>query len=174
MSSAWPALLARGYTLGLTADGMTLRKDGKTVLIPDLPPRVCLRDYLHVLMSHWDSVVVERDGCITCIAGVHIRDGSASVDYCGRHVEYEISPDWGDKNLEEVVFFVDMLPNYLNGVEIPHGGVVFDLGSYHGLFAIAASLHVGPEGSVYCFEPDPANLNVLQRNLSEMACRTSR
>ena len=43
------------------------------------------------------------------------------------------------------------------------GDVVFDLGGYHGLYSIFASSVVGPNGKIYCFEPDKDNLEILNK-----------
>jgi len=47
------------------------------------------------------------------------------------------------------------------------GDIVFDLGGYHGLYSIWASSIVGPNGKIYCFEPDKDNLEILNKNIKE-------
>jgi len=47
------------------------------------------------------------------------------------------------------------------------GDVVFDLGGYHGLYSIFASSVVGPNGKIYCFEPDKDNLEILNKNIKD-------
>lgn len=55
---------------------------------------------------------------------------------------------------------------YLDYLAPRPGDVVLDLGSYCGLSASAFSDAVGPEGRVYCFEPDPRNFEILSLNLA--------
>lgn len=57
---------------------------------------------------------------------------------------------------------------YLDYLAPGPGDVVLDLGSYCGLSASAFSDAVGPEGRVFCFEPDPRNFEILSRNLDEI------
>jgi len=45
------------------------------------------------------------------------------------------------------------------------GQVVYDLGAHIGYFSLVMSRRVGPFGRVFSFEPDPANLRALRRNL---------
>lgn len=51
------------------------------------------------------------------------------------------------------------------------GMTVFDLGANIGYYSALASRRVGPDGRVCAFEPDPANLALLQRNLQANGCR---
>jgi FkbM family methyltransferase len=44
------------------------------------------------------------------------------------------------------------------------GDVVVDVGTNIGLYAIALAKHVGTEGRVHAFEPDPANFRTLDRH----------
>ena len=57
---------------------------------------------------------------------------------------------------------------YLDYLAPRPGDVVLDLGSYCGLSASAFSDAVGPEGRVYCFEPDPRNFEILSLNLAQL------
>lgn len=50
------------------------------------------------------------------------------------------------------------------------GMTVFDLGANIGYYAALASRLVGPTGRVCAFEPDPANLALLHRNLAANGC----
>lgn len=45
------------------------------------------------------------------------------------------------------------------------GGVVYDIGSYEGLYAIFFASKVGPSGHVVCFEPIPESRRRIQANL---------
>jgi FkbM family methyltransferase len=49
---------------------------------------------------------------------------------------------------------------------VPRGGVVYDIGANVGFFTLLTSRLVGPAGSVYAFEPLPANLELLRRHLA--------
>ncbi len=48
---------------------------------------------------------------------------------------------------------------------ITPGSVVFDVGAHAGLYALLASVLVGPAGSVVAFEPLPRNLRYLREHL---------
>ncbi|MDE2292106.1 MAG: FkbM family methyltransferase, partial [Elusimicrobia bacterium] len=51
-------------------------------------------------------------------------------------------------------------------------GMTFvDLGANIGYYSVLASRLVGPEGRVFAFEPDTANLELLLRNVRENGCR---
>jgi len=47
------------------------------------------------------------------------------------------------------------------------GDCVIDIGANQGYFSLLASVLVGPEGRVVAVEPDPKNLEDIQRNLAE-------
>lgn len=51
------------------------------------------------------------------------------------------------------------------GCALPAGAVVMDVGGNIGAVASYLALRVGPTGHVITFEPDPANLEILRRNL---------
>lgn len=46
------------------------------------------------------------------------------------------------------------------------GGVVYDVGSYLGFFALAMARAIGPAGQVVAFEPDPENAGRLRANVA--------
>jgi FkbM family methyltransferase len=46
------------------------------------------------------------------------------------------------------------------------GEVFLDLGANIGYYTILASFACGPQGAVYAFEPDPANFDLLERNVA--------
>jgi FkbM family methyltransferase len=46
------------------------------------------------------------------------------------------------------------------------GATFVDIGAHVGLFAVPAAKAVGVEGRVVCFEPDPDNRRLLERNLA--------
>jgi FkbM family methyltransferase len=45
------------------------------------------------------------------------------------------------------------------------GDVVVDVGANIGYYTLLLARHVGPQGKVYAFEPDPANFALLKRNV---------
>jgi FkbM family methyltransferase len=45
------------------------------------------------------------------------------------------------------------------------GDIVVDAGAHVGYYTVIASRLVGPEGKVYAFEPDPANFELLRKNV---------
>lgn len=46
------------------------------------------------------------------------------------------------------------------------GAVYFDVGTHAGFLALLASRLVGTQGQVHCFEPVPANVETLRRNIA--------
>lgn len=54
------------------------------------------------------------------------------------------------------------------------GQVAFDIGANVGFFSLLASRLVGPGGSVYAFEPLPANLLALRRHVDLNDCKNVR
>jgi len=46
------------------------------------------------------------------------------------------------------------------------GWIVFDIGAHHGLYTLLASRQVGPEGTVYSFEPSLREFTRLQEHLT--------
>ena len=47
------------------------------------------------------------------------------------------------------------------------GDVVFECGGHHGCTAILLSYWVGSEGKVLTFEPNPANCDIIEKNISQ-------
>jgi FkbM family methyltransferase len=48
--------------------------------------------------------------------------------------------------------------------ELREGDVVWDVGSFVGLYALFAAKTVGPTGAVYAFEPEPDSMDMLRQN----------
>jgi len=57
------------------------------------------------------------------------------------------------------------LAHDFDGIELPPGAVVLDVGANIGAVACWLARRVGPTGRIVVFEPDPANLAVLRRNV---------
>ena len=53
---------------------------------------------------------------------------------------------------------------------IKPGMTVYNIGANLGYYALLASECVGSEGNVYAFEPEPQNLELLRRTISENGC----
>jgi len=49
--------------------------------------------------------------------------------------------------------------------ELKRGGVVLDVGANIGFYTLRFARSVGPEGTVYAFEADPRNFELLTRNI---------
>lgn len=54
------------------------------------------------------------------------------------------------------------------------GSVVYDIGANIGLYSVPLSKAVGPEGKVYCFEPNPICVSYLHVNLDANHCDNCR
>lgn len=48
---------------------------------------------------------------------------------------------------------------------VQRGYTVYDIGANVGFYSLLASVLVGPEGKVFCFEPVPENLEYLRRHI---------
>jgi FkbM family methyltransferase len=53
---------------------------------------------------------------------------------------------------------------------VKHGDTVVDVGANIGLYTVYLSRAVGATGTVLCFEPDPANLELLEDNIKLNSC----
>ena len=159
------ALMAAGRFRIIAEQGasrLLLQSESKVVA---LPPVSTLIDYLGGIIKHWNSLELDETHNVHSIAGVTLEGELARVNYRGVWLEYEVSPKWAEESLEEVFFWSDLLSNYYYRVgPPPRDGIVFDLGSYHGLFGIAAAIDVGPGGRVFCFEPDAKSRSTLEAN----------
>jgi len=146
-------LLLRSFLLrnsiGMKASGSSVvfSKGERKILAPSsliIDEKICIaRDFekLFTFISSQDGTI-DFTGCVS-LAGmsVHTTPGMA---------------------LE----FPDMAATYHRYYAPKKGGTVLDCGSFHGLYAIAASSLVGATGKVYCFEPDKGNAAVLRDNLN--------
>jgi len=61
---------------------------------------------------------------------------------------------------------IEATEGYVRQYKPKAGDVVYDLGAHCGLSAFHFSKMVGSTGRVVCFEPDPANLELLKRNVA--------
>ncbi len=55
--------------------------------------------------------------------------------------------------------------------QIRAGSVVLDIGANIGYYTLIAARQVGPQGRVYAFEPDPANFQLLKKNVEQNSYR---
>lgn len=94
-----------------------------------------------------------------------LKDGIVSTTYRGVPIKFYL---W-DKNFSDWfgLHFYNVngdCDGYVLKRDIKEDDVVFDVGSYHGHFALYAS-QKAKNGKVYAFEPDPKNRAVLKKNL---------
>jgi FkbM family methyltransferase len=59
----------------------------------------------------------------------------------------------------------DAIEEYFRWYRPKAGDLVFDIGAHCGVSSYHLSKQVGPTGRVICFEPDPVNFAILQRNV---------
>ena len=95
-------------------------------------------------------------------------------------VETDVGPLWLERNSEILTptllagerwepEMLDFLPRLLRP-----GMTVVDAGANVGYISVHASKLVGPTGSVYCVEADPANVGVLRANLWRNGCTNAK
>ena len=95
-------------------------------------------------------------------------------------VETDVGPLWLEKDSEILTptllagerwepDMLDFLPRLLRP-----GMTVVDAGANVGYISVHASKLVGPTGSVYCVEADPANVRVLRANLWRNGCTNAK
>lgn len=160
----WSEMLARGRFQVIADPGtsrLLLQREDKVVA---LPPIRTLESFLRAVILHWDSIVVDTSHNVRSLAGVTVEGHQAHVNYRGVELEYEVASNYWEESWEEVIFWGNILPNYYKITPPPQGGVVFDLGAYHGLFSMAAAIDIGPNGHVFCFEPDAQSRRVIELN----------
>ncbi len=62
------------------------------------------------------------------------------------------------------------IKGYLSLRDVQKGDFVLDFGAYNGAFSVYASKKVGPNGKVFCYEPDKNNIKILKKNLELNNC----
>ncbi len=91
---------------------------------------------------------------------------------------FERIPEWSIKNdLRYFLAFNRFIPNsiaslspikgYTKYRKLQKGDFVVDAGAYPGDYAVWASRKVGSRGKVICFEPNPKNRMILEKNLKK-------
>ena len=91
-------------------------------------------------------------------------------------MNFERIPEWPIKNsLRYFLAFNRFVPSFISDLspvkgyekyyQLKRGDVVVDAGAYPGDYAIFAGKRVGDNGKVICFEPDPKNRKVLEKNI---------
>jgi FkbM family methyltransferase len=94
------------------------------------------------------------------------RRGRQVVD-CRKTACYRIVPGQDHVWLPSFPEIEDVIGGYLKKGAPQPGQIVFDAGAFCGEMTLIFSRMVGPTGRVFAFEPDPANLSLLKRNLAE-------
>jgi FkbM family methyltransferase len=139
-------LLADSYSRACLADVMALRIVGpRWFQLPRNTPQ------------YWRDVRRTEALCRT-------RRGDSINDYdlakVGQAVQFEANP------MHLANTFVVEQYRYGDKVAAGPGDVVIDGGGCWGDTALYFALKVGPQGKVYCFELDPANTTLLQKNVA--------
>jgi FkbM family methyltransferase len=80
---------------------------------------------------------------------------------------YRVSSTSDHVWLRDLPEAADFFTGYFQKGRPEEGAVAFDVGAYCGEMTIALARTVGPRGRVVSFEPDPANLALLRRNVDE-------
>jgi FkbM family methyltransferase len=115
---------------------------------------IYLPDILRSFESYWGSVVP------TVIDGVNVVDYSEPRFHTYRATGIGF---WLSSIAEEA----DAIEAYFAHARPQPGDTVFDLGANCGVSTYHLAQLVGPTGRVYAFEPDPANYELLLRNLEQ-------
>ena len=96
----------------------------------------------------WHPVIHLPNGLKAIVPKSYIRAGH-NRSYLGSFDDIYIDKEY------------ELLPNYKPST----GDIVFDIGSFIGLYALKCSILVGEEGKVYAVEPLPLNYEYLLRNI---------
>ena len=91
---------------------------------------------------------------------------------------FEKIPEWAIKNdIRYFLAFNPLIPNFVSEIspvkgyemyrKLKEGDVVIDAGAYPGDYAVLASRRIGKSGKIICFEPDPYNREILEKNLKK-------
>jgi FkbM family methyltransferase len=88
-----------------------------------------------------------------------------------RRVQIGTSKDKVSATIGRLIFTKESLgerenEGYLKHYQLKPGDTVVNAGAYHGYFAIYAAKKVGSTGRVICFEPEPNNVRLLQKNIA--------
>lgn len=74
---------------------------------------------------------------------------------------------WTDRSTYFLGRWYDLEAQLILRDLVKPGSTVVDVGANRGMFALAASHIVGPQGHIICFEPNPLRLNILRREIIE-------
>jgi len=139
--------------------GFQLRRDGETLVLRNglRQIRFARKHLLYSLdlVQHFDTYVSQT--LPNDVSGV------AEFDYSGPRLhtlanglQFELA------SLPEESPALD---SYFRWAKPQEGETVFDIGAYCGVFTYILSRLVGTTGRVVAFEPDPVNVEILQRNV---------
>ncbi|NYZ74262.1 FkbM family methyltransferase [Candidatus Micrarchaeota archaeon] len=134
-----------------------------------------LRNYVQMMsIIRLYPYFVSRNGKVECGA-VHFDGNYGEAKVNGISMRFYVKgDDFGDfssvnfYSKPEIVSKIGTkgaeIYGYLKERDIMENDTVFDCGSYYGHFALYAAKKAR-KGHVYCFEPDPENLKVLEKNI---------
>lgn len=141
-------MLLQGVSTSVSGQTRIFKKKDHKIIVPLTDP---VFENIHVV-RHFDSFFQ--------IEGLEVQRDTLDVTKPIRAKGYDIQT-----NIGMLLELVQDLDGYFAHYQPKPGDVVWDCGSFHGLFALEASKRVGENGIVYCLEPDPKNVQVLRRNL---------
>ncbi len=136
--------LKNGLKMERNQGSVSFSKGNRKVIIPDDFEAQHAAKFFDIFFS---APALSENGDLLDMRGPVKIDGFSIKTTCGMVLE-SIS-----------------IGSYNKHYQLKEGDVVFDCGSFHGVYALYASRKVGKTGTVYAFEPDEKNLAVLLGNL---------
>lgn len=146
-NSLWYKLLCFFKGINLSYDPLskvvTLKKKNKTLIFRETITKKAI-NYLDIVFKYSISDTVD------------LRNKYFDISFFGAIIKTDF---------EQVKEIDEALLKYNLYYHLKPGDIVFDLGGYHGVYSIFASLKIGNAGKIYCFEPDPVNFEILKENI---------
>lgn len=73
--------------------------------------------------------------------------------------------DSSDESMQKHGFWLCPELEFVKNSICSQGDIVLECGGHHGLTAVVISKWIGQAGRVYCFEPNPENLPIINKNI---------
>jgi FkbM family methyltransferase len=102
----------------------------------------------------------------------NIEKKTVKINYKGKNMEFVLTDEKNDiydrplYKCEPLYFFKNELAGYINLDKIKKEGILVDIGSYQGAFAIFWKKFINNKSKIICFEPDKENIKIMKKNFN--------